>query len=167
MTALIWNIKTSLVHYVSGMADGTVTLADGAEHTAAGFRFPSIDRVLPGALTDRTFTGTVRMQGHSGMLRLQFARPRVETADDGSISVSFDDPDEFERQDDAPAQLHVGRLCFASVTSLTAEADGSLRGTGVALTEAGADLFFGPYEEGTTLDDFLIVPDASPTASPM
>jgi hypothetical protein len=59
--------------------------------------------------------------------------------------VEFADPD-------APTR----RLHFADVAAVVA-ADGAEHGTGTTLAADGADLFFGPYEQGTPLDDPVVL----------
>ncbi|WP_206447201.1 HtaA domain-containing protein [Agrococcus sp. KRD186] len=132
MSALRWGIKASLLGYVRGMPDGAVTLAGGAEEVEGGFRFP--------AAGDLAFRGTVTLTGHSGMMRVVIADPAI-VGGDGDWALEIADPDE------APA-----RLRFATLSGF----DG-VRATGAALTEDGADLFFGPYERGTPLDDATVV----------
>lgn len=131
MSALLWGIKASLLGYVRGMPDGAVTLAGGAEEAEGGFRFPG------GA---GAFRGSVTLTGHGGMMRVVVADPAIVETDDG-WALEIADPD------DATA-----RLRFATIAAFDGE-----RATGAALTEDGADLFFGPYERGTPLDDAAVV----------
>lgn len=130
--ALTWGIKASLLDYVRGMPDGSVELADGASEAAGAFRFPA--DVASG--DPLAFRGAVRLTGHGGMMRVTIADPSiVQTADGWALEIA--DPDDAEL-----------RLRFATI----ARFDGD-RATGTALTEDGADLFFGPYAQGTPLDD--------------
>lgn len=142
MSALVWAIKSTLIAYVRDMEDGTITLTDGATESAAGFRYPSDTGVAENEDV-RRFTGHVRMTGHGGLLRLSFTDPWLTPGESGWM-LSFADPDEADI-----------RLDFATVASLD-DAGGALIGTGVALTAEGADLFFGPYREGTPLDDLRL-----------
>ena len=134
---LVWRIKSSLVGYVRGMSDGEVLLDDGVVETAEGFAFP------PAGVDGDTlrFGGCLTFQGHSGMMRVELSEPSL-TAVAGGWRVEFADPD-------APTV----RLHFADVASVVTGADGTLHGAGTFLAADGADLFFGPYEEGTPLDD--------------
>ncbi|WP_072314107.1 HtaA domain-containing protein [Agrococcus sp. Marseille-P2731] len=126
--ALVWRIKGSLLGYVRGMPDGAVTIAGGAQETAEGFRFPATGQL--------SFGGSVTLTGHSGMMRVVIAEPSiVRTGDGWSLEI-------------ADTEAATGRLRFAILAGF----DGS-RATGTALTEEGADLFFGPYTAGTPLDD--------------
>ncbi|MFC7876306.1 HtaA domain-containing protein [Isoptericola sp. NPDC057391] len=139
MSAMVWGVKASLVQYTQAMPDGRVETADGVEATAAGFRFPPADEPL-------AFRGSVTFTGHGGMMRVVLADPRlVETADGWDLTV---------RDDGVPG----GRLRFATLEALAPDADGGRRATRTRLTADGADLFFGPYVEGTQLDDPRVEP---------
>ncbi|RZT66691.1 HtaA domain-containing protein [Leucobacter luti] len=149
---LRWGVKASLIAYVSGMSDGHVAATPPATVSDDGFAFPS-DPAVAGesAPAPLHFRGTVTLSGHSGMLRLVFADPAI-TGANGGWTLTIADPHE-------PG----ARLPFASIAALVAGADETLRGTGLRLTEAGADLFFsGPYTAGTELDDFEIRPERGP-----
>lgn len=129
--SLLWGIKASLLGYVRGMADGSVEAGDGATISEAGIRFPGA-----GGLA---FRGSVTLTGHGGMLRVRIADPAlVERA--GGWVLEIADPDD-------PSQ----RMAFATIAAF----DGR-QATGTALTQDGADLFFGPYERGTALDDPVV-----------
>lgn len=130
MTTLVWAVKRSLTGYVRGMSDGVITSDRGARESPDGFVFPGEGRV---------FSGRVTFAGHGGMMRVILADPTLtERGERWMLEIA--DPD-----DDAL------RLPFAEVATF----DGSA-GTGVSLTADGADLFFGPYEAGTPLEDFVI-----------
>lgn len=130
MSALVWAVKRSLLGYVRGMRDGAITADRGAHEDPAGFVFPG---------DDRAFTGRVTFIGHGGMMRVVLADPAL-VPDGDKWMLEIADPDD-ETQ----------RLPFAEVAAF----DGST-GTRVSLTADGADLFFGPYEAGTPLEDFIL-----------
>ena len=130
MSALVWAVKRSLAGYVRGMSDGAITTDGGAHEESAGFVFPGEGHV---------FSGSVTFTGHGGMMRVVLADPALVAHGEAWI-LEIADPD------DAAV-----RLPFAEVASF----DDST-GTGVSLTADGADLFFGPYEAGTPLEDFTI-----------
>ena len=132
MSALLWGVKASLLGYVRGMPDGAVTLAGGAEQTEGGFRFPGEG--------GGAFRGSVTLAGHGGMMRVVIAQPAIVEAE-GGWALEIADPDD-----------PTARLRFATIAAFDGE-----RATGAALTEDGADLFFGPYERGTPLDDAVVV----------
>jgi hypothetical protein len=130
MSTLVWGVKASLLRYVRGMADGVVATDGGATESPLGFTFPG---------DGLRFSGSVTLTGHDGMMRIVLTDPAlVETA--GGWMLEIADPDD-------PA----ARLRFAAVGAF----DG-IEGTGVVLTADGADLFFGPYEAGTELDDLTV-----------
>ena len=133
MTALVWGIKGSLLRYVEAMADGSVDATDGATSNPDGFVFPAVpDQPL-------AFTGCVTLTAHGGMMRVRLAAPALVRGDAGWV-LEIADPD------DASV-----RLTFATLASFDGEA-----ATGTALTADGADLFFGPYREGTPLADPVV-----------
>ncbi|WP_125098628.1 HtaA domain-containing protein [Leucobacter chromiireducens] len=138
--SLRWGVKASLVAYVTDMSDGSATVEAPALADGDTFVFPE-----SGSATPLQFRGTVTLSGHAGMLRLVFADPALEETA-GGWTLTIADPHEAG-----------GRLPFAAIAELTQTRDGGRRGTGLRLTEAGADLFFsGPYTAGTELDDFEV-----------
>ena len=133
MTALAWAVKDSLLRYVRGMPDGRVELTGVTEQDGL-FLFPATD-AGPGR-----FTGSITLLGHHGMMRVVIADPQITPTSEGA-TLSIADPDDPEL-----------RLVFARI----ARFDGR-RATGTVLTDDGADLFFGPYGDGTALDDPRVV----------
>ena len=133
MSALAWAVKASLLGYVRGMPDGRIEL-DGVTEQGEGFVFPAADA------DSGRFTGTVTLLGHGGMMRVVLADPWLTPQGDGAV-LSIADPDD-----------PTVRLDFARI----ARFDGAAA-TGTTLTIDGADLFFGPYTEGTELDDPRII----------
>ncbi|QUW18706.1 HtaA domain-containing protein [Agrococcus sp. Marseille-Q4369] len=133
MTALVWGIKASLLDYVRGRGAGSVEAADGATAEHDAFRFPAGSRTTG---TDGAFLGSVTLTAHGGMLRLVIAEPAIVQSP-GGWTLEVADPHE-------PG----ARLAFATIAAFDGE-----RASGTALTQDGADLFFGPYEPGTPIDD--------------
>lgn len=138
MTALVWGVKASLIDYIRSLPDGSVEMSDGAVATGAGFRFAQSER---GGLR---FTGTVTLTAHNGMLHIVIADPELQP-DGAGLLLTIADPDD-------PTL----RLPFGQAAGMQATTEGD-RCTGTTLTEDGADLFFGPYEAGTPLDDPLVL----------
>jgi len=138
VSALVWGVKASLLDYVRGMPDGAVAV-DGAIESADGFTFPSAPGPDDGILR---FRGSVTLTGHSGMMRVVIADPWVAV---DSRELSIADPDD-----------KTGRLTFARFVALASDGEQTLRAQGTTLTADGSDLFFGPYREGTTLDDPVV-----------
>jgi Htaa len=160
VTVLIWGVKSSLLGYVRGMADGAITVAGGAVEEAGGFLFPAEGTTAEDG--PWRFVGRITLTGHGGLMQLVLAAPWLEpgpSSADGYV-LSFAETDA-----DPNAAATIGtsatgnplRLPFAHVASLIWR-DGRLHGTGVTLTADGADLFFGPYRQGTILDDLVIDP---------
>lgn len=139
MIGLQWGIKASLIAYVTAMSDGRVEL-DGARSTPRGFVFPAADDAGDGFLR---FRGSVTLSGHDGMMHVRFGEPWLVPLTAGGWMLSLAD------DGGGPG----GRLDFARLARFDADDDGLARGRGTALTADGADLFFGPYTEGTPLDD--------------
>lgn len=137
MTALVWAIKASLLQYVRDMPDGAIDTSGGATARGEAFAFPAAGEDADGTLR---FAGAVTLTGHSGMMRVVVADPRLVPAGDGWRLTIADDADP------------TGRMPFADVPR-TVERDGTRQGESTTLTAEGADLFFGPYREGTPLDD--------------
>jgi len=129
---LRWGVKASLIGYVRGMADGVVETAGGAEAVDGAFRFPRDEGLA--------FRGSVTLTGHGGMMRVTVADPSIVETPAGWV-LEIADPDD-------PS----ARLPFATIAAFDGE-----RAAGTALTQDGADLFFGPYERGTALDDPVVV----------
>lgn len=147
---MTWLIKTSLIAYLEGLPDLVVHL-EGVERGQEGFVFTAAEE--PSGADDAAlaqFAGAVRFTGHGGMLDLTFAAPALIRRG-AARAVTIEDPYE------------PGRLELATVAAFTREA-GRLRGSGLALTEAGSDLFFGPYTAGTPFDDLLIDDAPEPVA---
>lgn len=130
MSALVWGVKASLLDYVRGRGRGSVELSGGATAFEGAIRFPG---------DARSFRGTVTLTAHGGMLRIVIADPALVESPSGWL-LEIADPDD-------PTE----RLPFATIAAF----DGT-RASGTALTEAGADLFFGPYSRGTPLDDPVV-----------
>lgn len=148
MNALLWGIKASLIGYMRGLGDGEVSLI-GVTETPDGFLFPAEEG--PGQDADPKrrraydFSGSVTLTAHNGLLHLTFSNPRVVSAGEGWNLLIDDD------------QSTSGHMVFATIKTLTPDEDGSLRASGTHLTSDGSDLFFGPYEEGTDLDDPVVL----------
>ncbi|GAA1720472.1 hypothetical protein GCM10009809_15230 [Isoptericola hypogeus] len=143
MSALVWGVKASLLAYVRGMPDGRVEASGGATETPDGFAFPAHGEERGGVLG---FHGSVTLTGHGGMMRVVLADPRLVPAAPGwELTV---------RDDEDPS----GRLRFATVEAFEPDDGGVRRAAGTRLTAEGADLFFGPYTEGTPLDDPRVEP---------
>ncbi|HWH26587.1 MAG TPA: HtaA domain-containing protein [Pseudolysinimonas sp.] len=148
MSSLIWPVKESFIAYIVGAAAGAADLVKPATRTASGaFVFPGAspsDRLPRHELEDPLrFVGALILTGHGGMLNLPLQDPWVEWTASGYV-MSIVDPDEAE-----------GRLPFVAIAGFVTSED-QHRAHGTSLTSEGAELFFGPYNEGTVFDDPVI-----------
>lgn len=139
MSRLAWGVKASLLGYVRGLPDGRVLL-EGVEEHDSRFAFPSDVEADLIDSSVRHFHGSVTLLGHHGMMRVVLADPWLHPVPPGAV-LSLADP-----------EATGGRLGFARV----AHVDGVV-GTGTTLTAEGAELFYGPYVEGTVLDDLRFI----------
>ncbi|MCU1480403.1 MAG: hypothetical protein JWQ19_1189 [Subtercola sp.] len=147
MKELHWAIKSSFVAYVRGMPDGRVVLGGGAREEGGVFVFPQAgdgENRAAEATPSETFTGTVLFEGHDGLMRVEFRDPAIVEVDGRTVLTLADSA--------APD----ARLTFATL-DLGPGIHSPRPGTHVALTPDGADLFFGPYEEGTPFDDLRLL----------
>lgn len=131
---LAWAFHPDFTAYVERLADGRVDTTGGVERTADGrFLFPMIESRC---------TGAVHWTGHHGMLAVTLADPAVEQAEGGSV-ITIADP--F-----AGPSPRGERMVLADLGAGDATETGR-RYPRPVLTEAGADLFFGHYQEGLVL----------------
>lgn len=170
-TALQWAIKDTLVSYVRGMKDGTVTAFAPATAHADGFEFAAAapdsalcsDRAIVPSGTLK-FCGQVLLLGHGGMLKLPFKNPWLTPGATPQDPWALTIADPYE-----PG----ARLTFATIAQLTVCADSTAVGgdvlattSGTTLTQDGADLFFaGPYHAGIALDNPRVVAESGPGAA--
>lgn len=143
---LHWGIKSSLVAYVLGMLDGRIVFENGAREESSVFVFPQAAETDADAdeSLGLSFTGTVLFEGHDGLMRVEFRDPLIIETDEHALLTLAD------------AEAPDARLTFATL-DLAPGMHSPRAGTAVTLTADGADLFFGPYEEGTPFDDLLII----------
>lgn len=146
--SLVWGVKQSFREYMtSTIARGSIT-ATGVGQQGAALVFPQVGPSLTGTTGTVAYSGQVRYLGHSGLLDVTLRDPRVtiESASRASLSVSVNG---------SPVTLATLNLAAAS---RTANADGSVRFTGVpaTLTASGTSVFSFQgrafYAAGTALD---------------
>jgi hypothetical protein len=141
---LEWGVKASLRAYVSRLADGSTTVADGASVSEDGaVRFPLGRRDESGTLRS---AGAVTFLGHGGELHIELRDPWVESSDAGQSLVITGA--------DAPAAPH-RRIVIAS---LEVVGDPSGLRFAARLTTSGAELL-GPLQYFTRdrVDDLVVV----------
>ncbi|WP_460774683.1 HtaA domain-containing protein [Microbacterium sp. GXF7504] len=133
MSTLVWGVKASLLAYVRGMGGGAVETT-GVVKEPSGFAFPGTDG------DGHTFSGSVRLTAHGGIMDVTLADPAiVPDGEHWQLTVAHGD----------------GRLAVAAIDALT-DRDGFLVASGTVMTAEGANLFAGPYGPGTPLDDPFI-----------
>lgn len=137
MTALIWPLKASFVHYVS-RAEGVVYVGEGAWLEDEGFVFPC-SAEAPSSLS---FRGTLIFYAHGGALHLELTDPGLEREEGfWSVSAAVD----VKRED---------RVVFAEAREASRDSERIVLET--TLTSAGVPLFGGNYPRGTALDPLII-----------
>lgn len=150
MSELRWPVRASFLEYVAGLHDGRASVSEGATLTADD---PQL--VVYPADPEHTgesvlaFRGDLRLGGHSGLLFVRLAHPRIELADPsgGAAVLSVDDP---LTEDGSGPRL-------ALVTLLLTPDGAGWRGTEVRLGEAGVALFNHVYAAGDAFDDLEVV----------
>jgi hypothetical protein len=89
---LDWGVKTSFRTYLSTVAAGTVTFADGATDNGNGtYHFPadSTSTFDPdAATTTASFRGSVHFVGHEGLLDITISNIRVRNAGAGGVLLA-------------------------------------------------------------------------------
>lgn len=142
MPHLEWSINDSLLSYVRTRAGGHVEVRKPALEAGTRFSFPLSSRAAHE--TYLAFDGGVTLSGHNGLLYLTFDQLRLEPQGSGHV-LSIRDPDDADL-----------RLPFADIRGWREEGHG-LEATVTTLTAQGADLFFGPYERGTVIDNPVLL----------
>ncbi|WP_313601431.1 HtaA domain-containing protein [Aeromicrobium phoceense] len=145
-----WGLKTSFRNYITGpIAHGEVTT--GAPATAApdGFTFPAAAGTW-GDASDVAAQGSVRFEGHDGVLDLTISRPRLVTSGDSARLEVDAVVNGDSRSGIAIADVDLAGRVTSSGSKVT------VAGAPAVLTQAGAALFSyegSPmYEAGTALD---------------
>jgi len=133
---LRWEIKRSFLRYIARMPDGACSVTDGADPVdESAFRFEPAG--------DLRFRGVVRFSGHHGFLFVRIADPELQVdGTRGTLTIAGE-----------PARVPL------VTCELSAEPDGTTKGTAVRLTAEGAELFNAVYPAGEPFDDFTIHPE--------
>ena len=150
---LIWGVKGSFVRYLASVPDTAVALDDGAAEFRDGgaWRFPGAGMRITGdpwaeGSAEYDFTGSLRIDGHGGMMAVRIIRPRLTLADGEAVLSVEDEHRASERHE----------LARAALDSERRRGDGSaafdLRLTGLAA------MFGGSYPLGTPLAPAVLVP---------
>jgi len=148
---LRWGLRESLRTYVESLPGGEIEVLDGAQRLASGaFAFPlspasagqdDLDKPLD-------FDGAVRLTGYNGLMRIEFAQPRLES-DGELVTLSV-----LDSLDEALAE----RIPFATSLASSLWLTGPTRRTAnaVNLTSAGAALLGDVYTEGSLMDSWTM-----------
>lgn len=158
---LDWGIKKSFRDYITGpIADGTITVEDGAETNADGtFRFTDGEGTYD---TDKhavstAFHGSVHLYGHQGALDIELSDFKVTTeGTDGFLSADVatgTGEDGTGEPEDLKQDVDLAALDLTGIEPGTGE-DGGMTFADIpaTLTADGSTAFAGYYEEGEKLD---------------
>ncbi|RAJ68816.1 Htaa protein [Streptomyces sp. Amel2xB2] len=158
---LDWGIKKSFRDYITGpIANGKITVADGAEKNADGtFRFTdgegSYDTDTHAVST--AFHGSVHLYGHQGALDIELSDFKVTTeGTDGFLSADVatgTGEDGTGEPEDLKQDVDLAALDLTDVEPGTGE-DGAMTFADIpaTLTADGSTAFAGYYKEGEKLD---------------
>jgi hypothetical protein len=153
---LRWPIKRSFVNYVRAMADGVGSATQGASVT------DSMDVIYENDLdfsspNEWHFRGDVRFAGHSGMLFVKIADPRIRIlGPEGNAELTVADP----YGSDTRLQLVTLRVIPQGVRGRAQ----TWVGTDVRLSADGVELFNYVYQPGEEFDSLEIVVEIGPEA---
>lgn len=192
---LLWAFHAGFADYIARLADGRVTVTDGAElHADGRVLFPtapvpsevtgdSTGTEVLGTCGDVTVlwrgTGTLQFTGHHGLLAVTLAEPAMVHAGDRYL-ITVDDP--FEPGQRMPLADLGSALDTTSFDAAALDTDSAalpnrlstarpaarptpLHVAEPRLTEEGADLFFGHYHRGTPLAPLDLSADHRLTAA--
>lgn len=134
---LAWGVRASFLAYIEALRDGSVSVADGAQRDADGFR-------LPGRRLDAgeyAFEGSLHFFGYAGALDVTLRDLRVHVdGDSGALTA-------------AVAGL---RIPLAAIAGPRSDAGGTTVFSEVTFTDDGAALLGGVYSAGTPSDPVTI-----------
>ena len=149
---LNWGFKESFRSYITGLASGEWTTADGAGYATPEFTWTETGGAWDGERSSGLqFTGSVRFTGHEGALDTTIANPRLVL--DGARGALFLDVT-GTTQDGQPVSAQGIEFAELDLSAAEHDQDGDLvviSGIPATLTEAGAAAF-GSYEAGEPLD---------------
>ncbi|GAB2809072.1 HtaA domain-containing protein [Streptomyces daliensis] len=155
--SLTWGVKESFRRYLtSPIADGKITVSDGAEQAADNGVFTFGDAKgtydSPTHAASAAVKGSVRFEGHHGALDITLSDLKVDTtATSGTLTADVESNNNGEHS--AEQDVPLADLALDGVTPGQGE-DGStvLADIPATLTAEGAEAFAGFYEEGAELD---------------
>lgn len=134
---LRWGIKSGFRRYVAELPDGSITAADGAHSLIDGrYAFPIL-RIRSAETVVIELGGSVRFEGHGGLLSVQIAQLEVQI--DGDLFAI-----------DAAGTAEHPRITIARGAGPVYDSAGSP--VSPRLAPEGVALFDGNYPVGTELD---------------
>ncbi|OEV29178.1 hypothetical protein AN219_17940, partial [Streptomyces nanshensis] len=158
---LDWGIKKSFRDYITGpIADGTITVADGASTNSDGtFRFTGGEGTydMDKHAVSTAFQGSVHLYGHHGALDIELSDFKLTTeGEDGSLSADVakgTGESGTEEAKDVQEDVQLAALDLSDVEPGTGE-DGAMTFADIpaTLTADGSAAFEGYYKEGEKLD---------------
>jgi hypothetical protein len=157
---LDWGVKTSFRTYLSTVAAGTVTFADGATDNGNGtYHFPadSTSTFDPdAATTTASFRGSVHFVGHEGLLDITISNIRVRNAGAGGVLLADVVSVPFQGVNPPiPPSVTYDDVELLSLTGGTYADSGTAASWSAAastLTSAGVPAFGNFYTAGTAFD---------------
>ena len=145
---LSWGVKTSFRQYVTGpIAKGSIDLS-GAGRTGSQFVFGQAQEVIdlsPG--TQVNYRGAVRFLGHSGVLNVGMANPRVTITSESSAVLSVEV--NGQRRDMASLQLSRGTKSVSDGVTTFSNVPATLLASGQSVFSFQGSAF---YQAGEALD---------------
>lgn len=143
---LRWTVRASFLRYVAGLPDGRASATDGARITQSDPQeLVFVADPEHGRDDVLAFRGDVRLSGHSGLLFVRLANPRIHL-DGDRARLTVDDP---MTEDGTGPRL--------TLVSLAVEKQGDdWRGTDVKLTADGVAFFNNVYPADDPFDPLSI-----------
>ncbi len=135
---LEWALRPSLIAYVEALPDGRVLAEGGARRQGELF-------VIPGrreAMGAYEFRGTIRLEGHLGLLDVALADLRLHP--DGVVT----------------ALIAGVRVELATAATVSVDEAGTVRADDIAVSADGAAVLGGVYQPGASLAPLAIRPAA-------
>ena len=145
---LSWGVKSSFVSYIGGgIANGTVTTANGAARSGGTFTWGAGSGSVSGTLS---FPGSVHFTGHDGALDTTLSNPRVRiTGSNTGVLVLAVNSKSMEGGTVTGSAIEFATVRFSSLSSSGGTAS-------VTLTAAGAKAFAGFYSAGESMDALTV-----------
>ncbi|WP_458040272.1 MULTISPECIES: HtaA domain-containing protein [Bacteria] len=140
---LSWGISARFMTYITGTANGSVTVSGGATRSGGLFQFgqaagSTYDPVT--GLGNVSYAGAVRFTGHGGILDVSLANPEFRFTSPASAQLWVTN---------GGTRLHLGNVGVGTAARSVSGSAVTFTNAAVSLTSAGSALFQGAY---TSLD---------------